>query len=129
MNLSTSQLDKIALSQIATARSGDKGNHANIGVVAYNQLGYEYLVQQLTAQLVAQYFSGLKPSEQDELRVERFELPKLGALNFILYDALAGGASRSLRIDTQGKLLGTALLQLQLPAPGKLQQMLPQQND
>lgn len=118
----------IQLGQIATARSGDKGNHANIGVVAFNQHGYEYLVQQLTADRVAQYFSGLKSSEQGRQRVERFELPKLGALNFVLVDALAGGASRSLRIDTQGKLLGTALLQLQLPAPQKLEKMLPQQD-
>ena len=112
----------IQLSQIATARSGDKGNHANIGVVAYNRHGYEYLVQQLTAQQVEQFFSSLGTQ-----RVERFELPKLGALNFMLYDALAGGASRSLRIDTQGKLLGTSLLQMQLPAPEKLEEMLPQQ--
>ena len=126
MNPATNQLDRISLCQIATARSGDKGNHANIGVVAFNRQGYEYLVRQLTAQRVAQYFSGLNSFGKGTLRVDRFELPKLGALNFMLYDALAGGASRSLRIDTQGKLLGTALLQLQLPAPQKLQQMLPQ---
>jgi hypothetical protein len=103
----------IPLSQIAHARSGDKGNHANIGVIAYTPAGYEYLRKTLTAERVAEYFAGLGLS-----RVERFELPRLWALNFLLYDALAGGASRSLRIDTQGKLLSTAIADLQLPVPG-----------
>ena len=99
------------LRQFAHARSGDKGNHANIGVIAYQQPDYDHLFQHLTAARVAEYFASLGP-----LRIERFELPKLWAFNFMLYDALAGGASRSLRIDTQGKLLGTAILELELPA-------------
>lgn len=98
------------LRQFAQARSGDKGNHANIGVIAYERDDYEHLCQHLTAQRVAEFFATLAP-----LRVERFELPKLRAFNFMLYDCLAGGASRSLRIDTQGKLLGTAILDLALP--------------
>lgn len=102
----------IRLGQIAHARSGDKGNHANIGVVAYSRAGYEWMLRELSAERVADYFRGLAPT-----RVERFELPNLDALNFVLYDALGGGASRSLRIDTQGKLLGVALLDLELPAP------------
>jgi hypothetical protein len=97
------------LGQIAHARSGDKGNHANIGVVANDRAAYDRLVVELTADHVAEFFAPLKPS-----RVERFELPKLWALNFVLYDVLAGGASRSLRIDTQGKLLGTAILEMEL---------------
>lgn len=97
------------LGQIAHARSGDKGNHANIGVVANDRAAYDRLAAELTAERVADFFANLKPS-----RVERFELPKLWALNFVLYDVLAGGASRSLRIDTQGKLLGTAILELEL---------------
>ncbi len=101
----------ITLGDIATARSGDKGNHANIGVVAKTAADFALLQRELTAQRVADYFSGLQPS-----RVERFELPRVGALNFLLYDVLAGGASESLRIDTQGKLLGTAILDMQLPA-------------
>jgi len=109
----------IRLGWIATARSGDKGNHANLGVVAYTEAGYEYLRQTLTADRVAEFFTGLGAT-----RVERFELPKVGALNFLLYNALAGGASRSLRIDTQGKLLGTAVLELQLPRPENLDVML-----
>ena len=110
--------DTITLAQIATARSGDKGNHANIGVVAHTSAGYEFLCAELTAERVAEFFSGLNPS-----RVERFELQRVGALNFMLYDALGGGASRSARLDTQGKLLGTAMLELTLPNPGNLAEM------
>jgi hypothetical protein len=99
----------IRVSELASARSGDKGNHANIGVIARNDEAYEILVSRLTAVRVQDYFRELGVT-----RVERFELPKIQALNFLLYDALAGGASRSLRIDTQGKLLGTALLDLVL---------------
>lgn len=102
----------IRLGQIAHARSGDKGNHANIGVVAYSAASYEHLLRHLTAERVAEFFAGLGAT-----RVERFELPKIGALNFVLYNALAGGASQSLRIDSQGKLLGTAILDLPLPPP------------
>lgn len=108
----------IELGRIAHARSGDKGNHANVGVIAYTAAGFEFLRGELSAERVATYFAGL-----DLSRVERFELPRLWALNFVLYDALAGGASRSLRIDTQGKLLGTAILAMLLPAPGNLADM------
>jgi hypothetical protein len=97
------------LSDLAHARSGDKGNHANIGVVANDSASFERLRRQLTAEHVAEFFRGLGVE-----RVERFELPRIGALNFVLYNALAGGASQSLRIDTQGKLLGTAILELEL---------------
>lgn len=98
------------LADIAVARSGDKGNHANIGVVADTQGDYEFLLLELTAERVAAYFQSLGPS-----RVERFELPRIRALNFVLYDVLDGGASLSLRTDTQGKLLATALLDWKLP--------------
>ena len=101
----------IALAEIAHARSGDKGNHANIGVVAFTEAGYAHLERHLTADSVASFFSALGAS-----RVERFELPNIWALNFVLYEALAGGASQSLRLDSQGKLLGTAILKLELPA-------------
>lgn len=99
----------IRIRELATARSGDKGNHANIGVVAKDAAAYDILRSRLTAVRVQDHFRELGVS-----RVERFELPKVLALNFVLYDALAGGASRSLRIDTQGKLLGTAILDLTL---------------
>jgi hypothetical protein len=98
------------LGDIATARSGDKGNHANIGVVAIEESTYDYLLKELTAERVADYFRGLGAT-----RVQRFELPNVQAFNFVLYNALAGGASRSLRIDTQGKLLGVAILEMRLP--------------
>ncbi len=98
------------LRDIAHARSGDKGNHANIGVMAYDMADYAQLQRDLTTDRVAAFFS-----ELDVTRVDRYELPKIGALNFVLYNALAGGASRSLRIDTQGKLLGTAIMDLELP--------------
>ena len=99
----------IRVNELASARSGDKGNHANIGVVARDEAAYEILRSRLTAVRVQDYFRDLGVT-----RVERFELPKVQALNFLLFDALAGGASRSLRIDTQGKLLGTSLLDLVL---------------
>jgi hypothetical protein len=100
----------VKLAELAHARSGDKGNHANIGVVANDAAAFERLRRDLTAERVHEYFRGLGTT-----RVERYELPLIGALNFVLYDVLAGGASQSLRIDTQGKLLGTAILDLELP--------------
>ena len=108
----------IELGQIAHARSGDKGNHANLGVVAYTAAGFRYLRQELTDVRVAEFFAPWGAT-----KAQRYELPKIWALNFILFDALAGGASRSLRIDTQGKLLGTLALELKLPRPADLQQM------
>ena len=109
----------IKLEQLATARSGDKGDHANIGVVADSRPAYQFLVDELTSQRVAEFFSWLDPSE-----VRRFELPNVWALNFVLYNVLGGGASQSLRIDTQGKLLGTAILELPLPAPPNVDDIL-----
>ncbi len=113
----------IRLAEIAHARSGDKGNHANIGVIAYTPSGYAYLERVLSAERVAEYFASLGHSG-----VERYSLPKIWALNFVLRDALGGGASRSLRIDTQGKLLSTALLEMPLERPAGLEQMRRQSN-
>jgi hypothetical protein len=95
------------LHEIAHGRSGDKGNHANVAVIAYTPAGYDWLRLHLTADEVHRYFAPLRPS-----RVVRYEAPNLLALNFVLYDVLAGGASRSLRADTQGKTLALALLQM-----------------
>jgi hypothetical protein len=100
------------LSQIAHARSGDKGNHANIVVLAYTPAGFRWMQKNLTAEIVQQYFASLNPS-----RVQRFEAANVLGLNFVLYDVLAGGASRSLRIDSQGKTLGLALLQMEMKPP------------
>ena len=102
----------VPLSDIAHGRSGDKGNHANVAVLAYTLPGYDWLRRLLTAKVVREYFRPLGPS-----RVERFEVPNLLGLNFVLYDVLAGGASRSLRIDSQGKTLALALLQMEIELP------------
>mgnify|MGYP001574705662 FL=1 len=108
----------IRLFDIAHARSGDKGNHANIGVLAYTWAGYEWLKAHMTTEVVAAYFASMKPS-----RVVRYEAPNVLGLNFLLYDILAGGASQSLRIDTQGKTLASALLQMRIGTPEKLSAM------
>ncbi len=103
---------RVPLGDIAYARSGDKGNSANIGVIAYTQAGYDILLQKLTCDVVRQFFSPLGLS-----KITRYELPNLLALNFILEGALNGGGSRSLRLDAQGKALGQAILQLTLILP------------
>lgn len=100
------------LSSIAHGRSGDKGNHANIAVIAYTPSGFEWLKTVLTEESVQRYFASLAPG-----RVERFEAVNVLGLNFVLYDVLAGGASRSLRTDTQGKTLAIALLQMPISVP------------
>ncbi|HVS37807.1 MAG TPA: hypothetical protein VMS17_19775 [Gemmataceae bacterium] len=110
--------DTVALADVAHGRSGDKGNHANIAVLAYTPAGYVWLKERLTADVVLRYFEPFGPS-----RVVRYEAPNLLALNFVLYDILAGGASRSLRTDTQGKTLALALLRMTLPRPDHLQEM------
>jgi hypothetical protein len=98
----------VPLSTIAHGRSGDKGNHANIAVLAYTPAGFTWLRENLSAHQVSDYFASLGPS-----RVERFEAENVLGLNFVLYDVLGGGASRSLRIDTQGKTLALALLRME----------------
>jgi hypothetical protein len=103
---------QIPLSDIAHGRSGDKGNHANVAVLAYTPAGYAWLRENLTAKVVQDYFGPLGPS-----RVVRYEAANLLGLNFVLYDVLAGGASRSLRADTQGKTLALALLQMPVEVP------------
>ena len=100
---------KIPLSQIAHARSGDKGDMANIGVIAYQPQHYGVLVREVTAERVKSYFGNFVKGE-----VERFELPNLGALNFLLYESLGGGGTLSLRIDAQGKTMSAALLRMEI---------------
>jgi hypothetical protein len=112
-------LDRILLHEIAHGRSGDKGNHANVAVIAYTPAGYDWLRHSLTAEVVRDYFAPLSP-----LRVVRYEVPNVLALNFVLYDVLAGGASRSLRIDTQGKTLALALLAMPIERPAGYAAML-----
>ncbi len=110
----------IHLKDIAHGRSGDKGDHANIGVIAYTRAGHAFLARELTREKVADWFHALAPSA-----VVRYELPLLFAFNFVLRDVLGGGASDSLRTDTQGKVLATALLEMPLPTPEYLAAMLP----
>jgi hypothetical protein len=107
------------MSTIAHGRSGDKGNHANIAIIAYTAAGHAWLREHLTADVVREYFAGLGPS-----RAVRYDVPNLLAFNFVLYDVLAGGASQSLRIDTQGKTLALALLQMSIPRPANYLAML-----
>lgn len=103
----------VRIGDLAHARSGDKGDRANIGVVAFGPEAYAWLGDHLTAAVVADY---LRPLGVGAVR--RYELPKVLAFNFVIENALGGGASRSLRLDSQGKALGVALLELTLPGPG-----------
>ena len=103
---------KIPLSRIAYARSGDKGDGSNVGVVAYSQAAYEVLREQLTTERVKEHFAEICRGE-----VERFEAPNLWALNFILHDSLGGGGSESLKTDAQGKTHGLGILYLELEVP------------
>lgn len=100
---------QVRLGEIAYARSGDKGSSANVGVIANTPDGFDFLRGFLKATRVEKFFKPLGVG-----KVVRYELPNLGAFNFILPGVLAGGASRSLRIDAQGKTLGQALLEMKL---------------
>jgi len=100
---------KIALSKIAHTRSGDKGDTVNIGVIAYRPEDYAVLVREVTAERVKAHFGELVKGE-----VTRYELPNLGALNFLLEEALGGGGTLSLRVDAQGKTFGAALLRMEI---------------
>lgn len=100
---------KVPLSQIAHTRSGDKGDTCNIGVIALDPQAYPVLVREVTAERVRRHFGDLVKGQ-----VERFELPTLGALNFLLHQALGGGGTVSLRTDAQGKTFGAALLSLEI---------------
>ncbi len=100
---------KINLKDIAHARSGDKGDAANVGVVAYDDKGYEIIRKYLTAERVKKHFEGICLGE-----VERFELPNIRALNFLLHNTLGGGGTISLKHDAQGKTLGAAMLRMEL---------------
>ena len=99
----------IQLLQIAHARSGDKGNNANVGVIARRPEYYPLLEKYLTVERVGKHFEGICLG-----RVERYELPNLGALNFVLHDALGGGGTKSLKNDAQGKTLSSVMLRMKL---------------
>jgi hypothetical protein len=103
---------KISLLKLAHARSGDKGDTANVGLIALNENIYPILVREVTAERVKQHFGDIVKGD-----VERFELPNLGALNFLLHESLGGGGTRSLMTDAQGKTFSTALLRMNIELP------------
>jgi hypothetical protein len=103
---------RIRLLDIAHARSGDKGDTANVGVIALEARWYEVLEKFVTQKRVADHFRGMI-----EGNVERYELPNLNALNFLLHGALDGGGTLSLKTDAQGKVYSTALLRMVLDVP------------
>ena len=100
---------RIQLTKLAHARSGDKGDTANVGLIALRQEYYPLLVREVTAERVKQHFKGICQG-----RVDRFELPNLGALNFLLHESLGGGGTLSLMTDAQGKTFSTALLRMEI---------------
>lgn len=105
-------MTKVQLVHLAHARSGDKGDTANVGVIAYDEAHYDLLREQLTPQAVKSFFGDMVRGD-----VERFELPNLGALNFLLHGALGGGGTMSLMNDAQGKVFSTALLRMAIEVP------------
>jgi len=102
---------KVQLARIAHARSGDKGDISNIGVIAYKPEHYAILVREVTPERVKAHFGDIVKGN-----VERYELPNLHALNFVMHEALDGGGTISLRTDAQGKTLGAALLRMEIDA-------------
>ena len=98
---------KIELTKLAHARSGDKGDTANVGVIALKDEFYQLLVSEVTAEKVKKHFGEIVKGD-----VERFELPNLKALNFLLHESLGGGGTLSLMTDAQGKTFSTALLRM-----------------
>ncbi len=105
-------MKKVRLREICHARSGDKGFHANIGLIVYDKRHFELIRQQVTAERVKVLFQDSVKGE-----VKRYELPRMGALNFVLYDSLDGGATRTLSMDSYGKVLSSVLLNLEVEIP------------
>ena len=104
----------VQLRYLAHARSGDKGDTANVGLIALEPEYYDVLKREVTVPRVARHFKGMVTG------VERFELPNLNALNFLLHGALDGGGTISLKTDAQGKVYSTALLRMEIPVPVSL---------
>jgi hypothetical protein len=105
-------MKRLPLYSIAHARSGDKGDGSNVGIMAYDERGYEILVEWLTAERVKAHFDEIVRGD-----VKRYELPNLLALNFILHDSLGGSGSASLKNDAQGKTHGMGLLRMLVEVP------------
>jgi hypothetical protein len=98
------------LRELAHARSGDKGNVSNIAVIAYEPGDYAFLAEHVTADRVKAHFADIVAGP-----VERYQLPGIGALNFVLHEALGGGVTRSLSLDPHGKSLSSSLLEMEIP--------------
>ena len=109
----------VTLHRIAHGRSGDKGDTVNVGVIARRPEFYDFLREQLTIERVRQHFGDLVKGD-----VQRFELPNLNALNFLMHEALGGGGTVSLMTDAQGKTFSTALLRMQVDLPDNLARLL-----
>lgn len=95
--------------EIAHSRTGDKGNISNVSLIAYDIKDYNLIKEKVTAEVVKEWFKDIVKGE-----VKRYELPKLGALNFVMYDALGGGVTRSLALDKHGKSLSSYLLDIEI---------------
>jgi hypothetical protein len=113
-------MPRIRLLHLAHARSGDKGDTANVGVIALRPEFYPVLVEQLTEERVEAHFRGICLGG-----VERFELPNLHALNFLLHNSLGGGGTVSLKTDAQGKTLSTAMLRMEIEVPEEVAELVP----
>ncbi len=109
---------KVPLIKIAHARSGDKGNASNVGVIARHPDIYPFLKETLTTDVVKEHMKHICNG-----KVERFELPNLGALNFILHDSLGGGGTVSLKLDAQGKTHAALMLRMEVDVPDELLQL------
>jgi len=109
-------MKRIQLRQIAHARSGDKGDSSNVGLLAYNKEAFDVIKKVVTPERVKAHFKGIVKG-----KVERYELPNLLGLNFILHDSLGGGGSESLKNDAQGKTHGQALLLMEIEVPDDLE--------
>ncbi|HVX89870.1 MAG TPA: hypothetical protein VG940_13130 [Gemmatimonadales bacterium] len=112
---------EVQLRWLAHARSGDKGDTANVGLIALKTEWYDLLVKEVTLARVKKHFKGMVTG------VERFELPNLRALNFLLHGALDGGGTISLKTDAQGKVYSTALLRMTIPVPASVLRALPKE--
>ena len=102
-------MSKICLREICHARSGDKGDTANIGIIVYDMNDYDLIKKILTTKFVKSIFKNFVKG-----KVVRYELPRLGALNFVLYNALDGGATRTLSMDAYGKCLSAIILSIDI---------------
>ena len=98
------------LREIAHSRTGDKGNNATVSVIAHREEDYPLILETVTAERVKEHLTGIVQGE-----VDRYEIPQIGALNFVLHDALAGGVTRSLSLDIHGKSLSSLLLDMEIP--------------